>query len=447
MICVFFWLTIVKNTDLQYTGIDSSFEDEWEMIGNFLNIKEHEKKQSNTENIFYVQNLEDRQFIKKKIDYTDIIEYYCQDLKRNNYDLNETKNGIETDTTPDQNNKRKLIISQNTEKCCKRQKTKPQKQESKDDSINLGEVVVRPSRALKKCKCVFDVIYTILRNIEIFFNINLQVKEIPQKLSTDIQAKHIRQNLENSLKHLLFFLDKNSLPISKSIESVSARLDLIALDISMRISKHNSNDIEWNDIIDHRYKQIYEKEKFKDLIILLIYQIKKTKKPIEEVNSVLLQAFSSGFDGRLRTKRLIIKTILLVKAGSIPGHENLKNAFYFKINTILKKILIQYFWKDAIRLHTPKVDNLKNSLQSLPENEQSVLPLKKESIIFHFTYFRIKERIFDNYVYPFIYCENKNSKLKRKICDAYSTLTCSMDLINKIADSLSSKTQIIQTKI
>ncbi|KAF9764765.1 hypothetical protein NGRA_0295 [Nosema granulosis] len=439
MIFTIFWLLFVKNTNLQYTGIDSSFEDEWEMMGNFLNIKEHKNKQLNTEDKLNLENLVDKSFKDYEIDYTENIDKYSQDFEIFNLGLNETKHGIETDTTPDQNNKRKLITSQNTEIDCKRQKTKPQKQESKDDSINLGEVVVRPSRALKQCKTVFDVIYTILRNIEIFFNINLQIEEIPKKLLTDIQAKLILGNLEKSLRCLFFFLDKNSLAISKSTESVLNFIDLIALDISMRISKHNSNDIEWNDIIDHRYKQIYEKIEFKDLITLLIYEIKKTNNPIEEVNSVLLQAFSSKVINIDKTKDLILKTIILIKAGYIPKKQEQREDFYNKINTVVKKLLIHHYWKDTMRLNITLIDHLKRKFQALKNEEIAILPLEKENLIFHLTCFRIKARIFENYVYPFICYENKNTKLKRSICKAYSTLTSAMKLINKIADNLSIK--------
>ncbi|KAF9764766.1 hypothetical protein NGRA_0297 [Nosema granulosis] len=442
-----FWLIFVKNTDLNYNYVDSSIEDEWDNIGEFLNIKEQGKKQLHTQNKCDLKNHVDQPFIDLEVDYLDNIDQYCQDLELFNLGLNEMKKDIETDPTIDQNTKRKIDIKQNIEISCKRRKIPKQKQESKVDFIKLGSVVVRTPRALQKCKCVFDVIFTIYRNIEVFFNVDLQIEEIPKKIDTKTQAKYIFKNLEKTYKYLLIHLDTNSLLISNTIESISLYLDSMAQDISMRVSKHNSKDIDWNDIVDARYKRIFEKVEFKDLIILLIYQIKKTHKQIEEVKSVILQTFSTGFDGGDNTRDLILKTIILIKAGSITNHENQQDDFYFKINTVLKKNLIKYFWKNTVRLNVNHLNYLKEKFQGLPENELAVLPLKKDNLIFHLTYFRIKERIFENYVYPFICFDKKNIKSKRNICEAYSTLTFSMDLINKIADSLSTKTQIIQHKI
>ncbi|KAF9764767.1 hypothetical protein NGRA_0296 [Nosema granulosis] len=413
-----------------------SFEEDWEIVEEFLKKNGHEIKPTGSEFNYSFQSTEKQSFSEYKNACMNISEEYKQHLKEFDAILNEKYYDYENKTKVNTEKKRKVDGEFLPLKIAKKRKVVTQNQESGVTYVYLGDVATKNFSSLRKCECVFDVIVILYGNIEKFFNIKFSTVELPDKIDTSEEAKDIFHILENTFERLIFMLEKKSTMYQRFPEALSQYLDKIALDVSRRVTLYNSKNTEWNDIADDRYKYIYDKIEFKDLITLLIYQINHTKNQFEEVKSVLLEAFSFGFRGSDKTKDLLIKTIILMKTGSIPQEQCEQEFFIKTINSVIKRNVIQYYWCNSVKSVTKIVADLKEKFKLLNDDELTRLPIEKDNLVFHLSFLKNKARIFENYAHPFLCGKDMKIKSKKYLCRPYTTLTRSLVLIYSIAEIL-----------
>ncbi|KAF9756158.1 hypothetical protein NGRA_3308, partial [Nosema granulosis] len=315
------------------------------------------------------------------------------------------------------------------------------RQECEFNINTLEETVQNTQNALNRCKVLLAVIYKIFISIEKVFGITLSIENIPDKANTAFENKRIFRKCENKFKQLHDALKGKYFSISIFSDGNLKYLSETAQNISKVVKYDDFVKRRWDFIANFKYKEVFNDVELKDLIILLLYQMKQTNHQFEEVKSVLLESFFVSKDIE-KTKSLLIKTIILMIAGNLSNNNNPQKEDIDKINNFITKILVQHYWGKSKQEVKNYVYNVKDRLGGLKIEEQALVPLKKDNLIFYLSVLKNRQRSFKIFVYPFI--KKKTTNYKNKIAPSYHTLKKTLILLTKIVDVLVNTTVIIE---
>ncbi|KAF9761998.1 hypothetical protein NGRA_2288 [Nosema granulosis] len=419
----------IKNSELSKNSVELSLEEEWNIIEEFLKENNHSHQKKDSCNSVYEENKKQYQSIESMI--------FDKEKKRMPLFQNECENYTGNDSNINQDTIKKFDFSSPHTKACKRLRSL--KQECRANLIKSGDVVIRNPETLKKCETVFNIIYRIYRKLEKIYNIKLTINDQIITIKTTKEAEDVFIHVEDTFNFFFNILNRKNLIVTNMIETMGTHLNMIAQDIANRISLYNFIDVEFNDLSNYRNREILYNIEFNDLIILLIYHVQRNKKQFEEIKSVLILALSARVQDLSMIREIILKTIILIKTGSIvESNDHLRI-----INIVIIKMMIRHLWRSSVPIVTEIVGFLKTQLQALKEEEQTIVPLKKDNLLFHLAFLKNKSRIFNNYIQPHLNHKNVPLRARRKISPSYKILTHSLDLLNNMADILFIKTKFI----